>query len=192
MCLVTTPSVYDVSVVVPAFAQASCELDQEFLGLVIEFVGNVVLDGDVVVAVGAGVIRHALTAQPQLLAARRAGRDLDLGLAVDRRDGGDRAEDRAIERDPEVGRDVAAVDPQPATVAGLDGLLELGVLGVAPPAPAARAGVVEVELLDVDPAVAPGPRGAAAEELAEQVAEIEHAGSAALRAVGGEPARHAA
>ena len=40
MCLVTTPRVYDVSVVVPAFAQASYQLDQSFLGLVIEIVRN--------------------------------------------------------------------------------------------------------------------------------------------------------
>src|SRR5215475_3416523 len=173
MCLVTTPSVYDVSVVVPAFAHASCELDQEFLGLVIELVGNIDLDGHVVVAVAAGMIRHALTAQPQLLAARRAGRDLDLGLAIDPRDGGDRAEDRAIERDPDVGRDVVAVDPQPAAVAGLDGLLELGILRVSPPLPAARPGALEVDVLDVDPPAAPTP--AAAEELAEQIAEVEHA-----------------
>src|ERR1700733_4585280 len=132
MCLVTTPSVYDVSVVVPAFADASCELDQEFLGLVIELGGDIDLDGHVVVAVAAGVIGHALAAQPQLLAARRARRDLDLGLAVDRRDAGDRSEHRAVERDPDVGGDVVTVDAQPAAVAGLDGLLELGVLRIAP------------------------------------------------------------
>ena len=56
MCLVTTPRVYDVSVVVPAFAQASYELDQEFLGLVIELVWNVDLYRDVVIAVAAGAV----------------------------------------------------------------------------------------------------------------------------------------
>src|SRR3954471_24668792 len=184
MCLVTTPSVYDVSVVVPAFADASCELHQEFLGLVIELVGNIDLDGHVMVAVAVRVIGHALAAQPQLLAARRARRDLDLGLAVDRRDGGNRSEHRAVERDPDVGRDVVAVDDaQPAAVAGLDGLLELGVLRLAPAVPAARSGVLEVDLLDVDPAAAPGPGASAAEELAEQVAEVEHPRAAALAAV---------
>src|SRR5438477_9854955 len=126
LCLVTTPRVYDVSVVVPAFAQASYQLDQEFLGLVIELVWNVDLYRDVVIAVAAGAIRDSLAAQPQLLAARRAGRDLDLGLAFDRRDGRDRAQDRAIERDPDVGVHVVAVDAQPAAVARLDGLGELG------------------------------------------------------------------
>src|SRR5262249_19199663 len=103
MGLVTTPSVYDVSVVVPAFPHASCELDQEFLGFVIELVGNIDLDGHVMVAMATGVIGHALAAQPQLLAARCARWDLHLGLAVDRRDRGNRSEDRAIERDPDVG-----------------------------------------------------------------------------------------
>src|SRR4029078_11367529 len=115
VCLVTTPRVYDVSVVVPAFAQASYELDQGFLGIVIELVRNVDLYGDVVVAGAAGVIRHALSAQAQLLAARRPGRNLDLGLAIDRRDRGDRAQDGAIERDPDVGGDVAAVHAQPGS-----------------------------------------------------------------------------
>src|SRR5579885_3360999 len=120
--------------------------------------GNIDLDGHVMVAVAAGAIGHALAAQPELLAARRAGWDLHLGLAFDRRDGRDRAEDRAIERDPDVGRDVVAIDdPQPAAVAGLD-VLELGVLGAAPALPAARTGVVEVHVLDVDPAAASGAR----------------------------------
>ena len=41
--------------------------------------------------------------------------------------------------------------------------------------------VVEVDVLDADAAAAAAPRGCAAEELAEQIAEIEHAGPAALR-----------
>src|SRR5215470_5560843 len=114
MCLVTTPRVYDVSVVVPAFAQASYELDQEFLTLVIELVWNVDLYRDVVIAGATCAIGYSLAAQPQLLAARRARRDLDLGLAVDRRDRRDRSEDRAIERDPDVGVDVVAIDAEPA------------------------------------------------------------------------------
>src|SRR5215510_922014 len=177
VCLVTTPRVYDVSVVVPAFAQVSCELEQEFLGVVIELDGHVDLYGHVVVAMATRMVGHALTAQPQLFSARGPGRDLDLGLAIDRRDGRDRAEDRAIERDPDVRRDVVAVDAQPCSVAGLDGLLELGVLGLAAPAPAARPRVLEVDVLDVDPAAAPR---VAAEELAEQIAQVEHAGAAAL------------
>src|ERR1044071_7135947 len=188
LCLVTAPRVYKLSVIVPAFAQASCELAQEFPGLVIELVGNVDLYRHVVIAVAAGVIGHALAAQPQLFSARSAWRDLDLGLAVDGRDRGDRSEDRSVERDPDVGRHVVAVDAQPAAVAGLDGLLELGVLRVAPPAPAARSALLEVDVLDVDAAAAPCP----AEELAEQIAEIEHAGPAALRAIRIPAAREAA
>src|ERR1041384_5024131 len=189
LCLVTAPRVYKLSVVVPAFAQASCELAQEFPCLVIELVGHVDLYRHVVIALAAGAIRHSLAAQPQLFSARCARRDLHLGLAVDRRDRRDRSEDRAVERHPDVGRHVAAVDAQPAAVAVLDRLLELGVLRVAPPAPVARPAVLEVDVLDVDPAAAPR---SAAEELAEQIAEVEHAGAAALRAIRIAAAREAA
>src|SRR5688572_9990956 len=114
------PLLYDVSVVVPAFAQPSYQLDQEFLRVVIDDGGHVDVDGDVVIAGTARTVGHALAAEPQLLAARRAGRDLDLRLAVDRRDRGDGAEHRAIERDAHVVVDVVTFDLEPRAVRGLD------------------------------------------------------------------------
>src|SRR6185436_6926228 len=123
VCLVTTPRVYDVSVVVPAFAQASYKLDQRFLRFVIEVVWNVDLNRDVVVARATGTVRHSLASQPQPLPARRSGRNFYLGLAIDRGDGRNRSENRSVERDPDVGRDVVVVDLQPGPVARLDLLL---------------------------------------------------------------------
>src|SRR6185436_8278867 len=127
VCFVTTPRVYDVSVVVPAFAQASYELDQRFLRFVIEVVWNVDLDRDVVVARATGTVRHSLASQPQALPARRSGRNFYLGLAIDRSDGRNRSENRSVERDPDVGRDVVVVDLQPGPVARLDLLLVLRI-----------------------------------------------------------------
>src|ERR1700749_1934542 len=86
-------AVYDRSFGSAAFAHALHELDEQLLGFFIEVARHVDLHRDVVVAVRAGAQRESLAAQPQLLAARGAGRDLHLGLAVDGRDGGDRAED---------------------------------------------------------------------------------------------------
>src|SRR5262245_16882510 len=163
VCFVTTPRVYDVSVVVPAFAQPSYELDQCFLCFVIELVWNVDLYRDVVVAHASGTVRQSLAAQAQPLAARRSGRNFHLRLAVDGRHGRHRAEDRAVERDPHVGGDVAAIDAQPRAITGFDLLLELGILRIAPPARAAESPVVVVDVLDPDPTAA----RVAAEELAE-------------------------
>src|ERR1041384_156502 len=106
LCLVTAPRVYKLSVVVPAFAQASCELAQEVPCLVIELVGNVDLYRHVVVALAAGAIRHSLAAQPQLFSARCARRDLHLGLAVDRRERRDRSEGGGGAAGPDEGRPV--------------------------------------------------------------------------------------
>ena len=47
----------------PAFAQVSYQLDKQFLAVVIEVVGNVDLDGDVVIAV-TRAIGEALAAEP--------------------------------------------------------------------------------------------------------------------------------
>src|SRR5215203_3845076 len=50
VCLLTFQPVYDFSIVMPAFAEASYQLNQLFLRVVIEVFRHVDLDGDVVIA----------------------------------------------------------------------------------------------------------------------------------------------
>ena len=86
-CVSTSiPSLYDVLVVVPAFAEPSYELDQEFFIVVIECLWNLDLDGDVVITGMTRSVRYSLAAKPQPLSTGSPRRDFHFGLTVDRSD----------------------------------------------------------------------------------------------------------
>src|SRR5438105_7447424 len=83
VCLVIESSrVYDVSFVSAVLAQALNELHEEFFRVVIQLARDVDLHGHEVIACTSGAAHDTLSAQAEPFAARRAGRCLDVCLAV--------------------------------------------------------------------------------------------------------------